>query len=128
MQMIRYAELRYVRLSRKIYTRSTRQLVPYKASFPQRALLMASERRWELHASIQAERICIEQLLRRIVIMGGTALYLRAERQYHGAHWADNSGKGAAGERAMALTLAGAPEAEVEAALRERRDVDVWGL
>lgn len=56
------------------------------------------------------------------------ALYLRAERQHDGAHWADNSGKGAAGKQAMELVLAGATEAEVLAALEARRDNDIWGL
>lgn len=50
------------------------------------------------------------------------ALYLRAERQEAGAHWADNTGKGAAGKRAMLLVVNGATEAEVEAALAERRE------
>lgn len=50
------------------------------------------------------------------------ALYLRAERQESGAHWADNTGKGAAGKKAMSLLRKGAPLEEAEAALAERRE------
>lgn len=50
------------------------------------------------------------------------ALYFRAERQHDSAHWADNTGKGAAGKKAMRLVLSGASVAEVEAALAERRE------
>lgn len=50
------------------------------------------------------------------------ALYLRAEAQHEGAHWADNAGAGAAGEKAMLLVKKGASEAEVEAALAVRRE------
>lgn len=50
------------------------------------------------------------------------ALYLRAERQDVSAYWADNTGKGTAGRRAMQLVLEGRAEAEVETALAERRE------
>jgi hypothetical protein len=50
------------------------------------------------------------------------AFYLRAERQESGAHWADNTGKGAAGKKATSLLRGGAPLEEAEAALAERRE------
>lgn len=53
------------------------------------------------------------------------ALYLRAERQRNSTHWADNSGKGTAGAKAMKLLLDGASLEEAEAALAERRQVHV---
>jgi hypothetical protein len=53
------------------------------------------------------------------------ALYLRAERQRNSTHWADNTGKGAAGAKAMQLLLDGASLEEAEAALAERRQVYV---
>lgn len=50
------------------------------------------------------------------------ALYLKAKLQAEGAHWADNTGKGAAGSKAMSILAAGGSIEEATAALAARRD------
>jgi len=50
------------------------------------------------------------------------ALYLRAKRQADSASWSDNTGKGAAGTRAMEILAGGGDIAAAEAALAVRRD------
>lgn len=50
------------------------------------------------------------------------ALYLKAYRQNLYAHWADNTGKGAAGKRAMEILQSGGSLEEAETALAVRRE------
>jgi len=50
------------------------------------------------------------------------ALYLKAENQHDSAHWADNTGKGAAGKKAMDLLAANGSIEDALLALAERRD------
>ncbi|MBE0437687.1 MAG: hypothetical protein IBX56_18025, partial [Methylomicrobium sp.] len=51
----------------------------------------------------------------------GHPLYLKAERQHRSAHWADNTGKGAAGKKAMEILATGGSIEDAETALNERR-------
>lgn len=50
------------------------------------------------------------------------ALYLKAERQYESTSWADNTGKGAAGKKSMAILAIGGTLEDAQSALSERRD------
>lgn len=50
------------------------------------------------------------------------ALYLKAKHQAEGSRWADNTGAGAAGRRAMELIEAGATLEDASAALAVRRE------
>jgi hypothetical protein len=50
------------------------------------------------------------------------ALYLKAERQYENTSWADNTGKGAAGKKAMEILANNGSIEESLSALNERRD------
>lgn len=50
------------------------------------------------------------------------ALYLRAESQSDSSHWADNTGKGGAGRRAMEIIAGGGSLADAEAAVAVRRE------
>jgi hypothetical protein len=50
------------------------------------------------------------------------ALYLAAKQLADGAHWADNTGAGAAGKAAMGILLAGGSADEARAALAVRRE------
>jgi len=49
------------------------------------------------------------------------AMYLRAERQANSAHWADNTGAGAAGRRAMEILREGGTVDDAAAARGHRR-------
>lgn len=49
------------------------------------------------------------------------ALYLKAERQHRTAHWSDNTGKGAAGKKAMEILASGGSIENANTALNERR-------
>jgi hypothetical protein len=51
------------------------------------------------------------------------ALYLKAQSQNENAHWADNTGKGAAGKKAMQMILDGASLEDAKTALAERREL-----
>lgn len=53
------------------------------------------------------------------------ALYLEAEAQLAGSHWADNSGKGAAVKEAMRILEEGGPLEEAREALKKRRPLDL---
>lgn len=50
------------------------------------------------------------------------ALYLRAKQQNESAHWADNTGKGAAGKKAMEILESGGSIEDAESALQVRRE------
>ena len=50
------------------------------------------------------------------------ALYLKAKQQDESAHWADNTGKGSAGRKAMDILAAGGSIADAEAAIAVRRE------
>lgn len=49
------------------------------------------------------------------------ALYVEAKRQSDSAHWADNSGRGAAGDRAMEILASGGSVEDATAALQVRK-------
>lgn len=49
-------------------------------------------------------------------------LYLKAEAQHDNTHWADNTGKGAAGRKAMEILAAGGSIEDAQAAMAERRE------
>ena len=67
-----------------------------------------------------------ESLGRRLAELTTTypraALYLRAKEQAESAHWADNTGAGSAGKRAMEILASGGDMAAAESALTHRRE------
>ena len=50
------------------------------------------------------------------------AIYLKARDQHDSSHWADNTGKGAAGQKAMDILAAGGSLEDASAALAVRRE------
>jgi hypothetical protein len=50
------------------------------------------------------------------------ALYLKAKGQHESSHWADNTGKGAAGQKAMDILAAGGSMEDASVALAVRRE------
>lgn len=63
-----------------------------------------------------------EMLTQRLAGNPRAALYLKAKLQADRAHWADNTGTGAAGRNAMEMLRAGAAIEDAEAALAGRRE------
>jgi len=51
------------------------------------------------------------------------ALYLRARRQAESTHWADNTGKGAAGRQAMEILATGGSIEDAQVAMAKRREL-----
>ena len=69
------------------------------------------------------DRSFAERLASHLASHPRAALYLKAKHQHEGAHWADNSGAGAAGNKAMEILMAGGSIEDAQAALAVRREV-----
>ena len=63
-----------------------------------------------------------EKLAAHITAHPRAALYLKAKGQHESSHWADNTGKGAAGQKAMDILAAGGSMEDASVALAVRRE------
>jgi hypothetical protein len=63
-----------------------------------------------------------EKLTAHLTAHPRAALYLKAKGQHESSHWADNTGKGAAGEKAMGILASGGTIEDAQAALAVRRE------
>jgi hypothetical protein len=68
------------------------------------------------------EKTISQKLAAHLASYPRAALYLRAKAQHENSHWADNTGKGAAGQRTMEILAGGGTVEEAEAALAMRRE------
>ncbi len=69
-----------------------------------------------------ADKTIGEKLTAHLAVNPRAALYLKAKRQLESSHWADNTGKGAAGQQAMDILAAGGSIDDASVALAVRRE------
>jgi len=68
------------------------------------------------------DKIIGEKFTAHLTAHPRAALYLKAKGQHESSHWADNSGKGAAGQKAMDILAAGGSMEDASVALAVRRE------
>jgi hypothetical protein len=68
------------------------------------------------------DKIIGEKFTAHLTAHPRAALYLKAKGQHESSHWADNTGKGAAGQKAMDILAAGGSMEDASVALAVRRE------